>query len=147
MPTIWLWPNIDAGSDNISKTIRIFREHNKAEWLYLIKNLKPEVFQKLLKKTSCAIGNSSSFVRDTTFTGTPVVLCGERQSFRESGPNLISSSFEIDEIKKNILTQINHGRYKPNNLYGDGNASTKIVNILKSADLKVQKIISYLDNS
>ncbi len=147
MPTIWLWPNIDAGSDSISKTIRIFREHNKAEWLYLIKNLKPEVFQKLLKKTSCAIGNSSSFVRDTTFTGTPVVLCGDRQSFRESGPNLISSSFEQDEIKKNILTQINHGRYKPSNLYGDGNTSTKIVNILKSIDLKVEKIISYLDNS
>tara|TARA_B100000900_G_scaffold251365_2_gene214168 strand:+ start:10456 stop:11616 length:1161 start_codon:yes stop_codon:yes gene_type:complete len=147
MPTIWLWPNIDAGSDSISKTIRIFREHNKAEWLYLIKNLKPEVFQKLLKKTSCAIGNSSSFVRDTTFTGTPVVLCGERQSFRESGPNLISSSFEKEEIKKNILTQIDHGRYKPNNLYGDGSASTKIVNILKSADLKVKKTISYLDNS
>jgi UDP-hydrolysing UDP-N-acetyl-D-glucosamine 2-epimerase len=146
MQTIWLWPNIDAGSDSISKTIRIFREHNKAEWLYLIKNLKPEVFQKLLKKASCAIGNSSSFVRDTTFTGTPVVLCGDRQSFRENGPNLISSSFEPDEIKKNILSQINHGRYKPNNLYGDGNASTQIVNILKSTDLKVEKIINYLNN-
>ena len=45
-----------------------------------------------------------------------------------------------------MLTQINHGRYKPNNLYGDGNASAQIVNILKSTDLKVEKIINYLNN-
>ena len=26
IPTIWLWPNIDAGSDIISKELRKFRE-------------------------------------------------------------------------------------------------------------------------
>ena len=26
MQTIWIWPNIDAGSDIISKNIRVFRK-------------------------------------------------------------------------------------------------------------------------
>ena len=26
---VWLWPNVDAGSDDISKGLRIFREENK----------------------------------------------------------------------------------------------------------------------
>ena len=28
---IWLWPNIDAGSDAISKKLRTFREHESSE--------------------------------------------------------------------------------------------------------------------
>ena len=145
MPTIWLWPNIDAGSDGISKAIRIFREHNNADWLYLIKNLNPEIFQKLLKRTKCAVGNSSSFVRDTTFTGTPVVMIGDRQEHRECGENLIESSLDSNEIKKHILTQIEHGRYKPSKLYGTGNASVQIVKVLKSEKLSVKKELNYLN--
>ena len=53
MPTVWLWPNIDAGSDNISKAIRVYREKNSSGWLHLVKNLNPKVFQKCLKKTVC----------------------------------------------------------------------------------------------
>jgi UDP-N-acetyl-D-glucosamine 2-epimerase, UDP-hydrolysing len=89
LQTIWLWPNIDAGADLISTEIRRFRETEKSDWLYLIKNFRPEVFQKVLKNTSCAIGNSSSFLRDSTFTGAPIVLVGNRQVGREYGKNLV----------------------------------------------------------
>ncbi|MHB9139991.1 MAG: UDP-N-acetylglucosamine 2-epimerase, partial [Victivallaceae bacterium] len=53
-PTIWIWPNIDAGADDISKALRVYREHNANKWLHLIKNLDPTSFQKCLKKTACA---------------------------------------------------------------------------------------------
>ena len=69
----------------MSKAIRIYREHHRNGWLHLVKNLEPEDFQKCLKKTVCAIGNSSSFIRDSTFSGTPVVLVGNRQVGRETG--------------------------------------------------------------
>ena len=29
MQTVWLWPNVDAGSDYISKGIRMYREREK----------------------------------------------------------------------------------------------------------------------
>ena len=42
MQTIWIWPNIDAGSDIISKNIRVFRERFNPNWLHLVKNLVKE---------------------------------------------------------------------------------------------------------
>ena len=85
---VWLWPNIDAGSDAISKKLRIFRETEKDTKLGFLTNLPPDTFQKLLSGAACAIGNSSSFVRDTNFSGVPVVLIGQRQRGREKGENV-----------------------------------------------------------
>ena len=143
MPTVWLWPNIDAGSDNISKAIRVYREKNSAQWLHLVKNLNPKLFQKCLKKTACAIGNSSSFVRDSTFSGTPVVLIGDRQDGREHGKNLTAVVPVSDQIKSTIQLKLNNGRYEPDELYGDGNASARIIEKLKSFVPYSQKTLHY----
>ena len=81
--TILLWPNIDAGADHISKAIRVFRDRVKPTWLRFLTNLSPENYLRVLANAGCAIGNSSSFVRDASFFGTPVVLVGNRQDGRE----------------------------------------------------------------
>ena len=47
-------------------------------------NLTPENYLKVLATTACAVGNSSSFVRDAGYFGTPVVLVGNRQNGRET---------------------------------------------------------------
>ncbi|ORB08304.1 hypothetical protein, partial [Mycobacterium noviomagense] len=73
MQTLVLWPNIDAGSDHISKAIRVFRDRAEKSWLRVITNLSPEIYLRILAGAACAIGNSSSFVRDSTFFATPVV--------------------------------------------------------------------------
>lgn len=144
-PTVWLWPNIDAGSDHISKCLRIYREsHPGADWLHLIKNLPPEIFQKTLKKTTCAIGNSSSFVRDTCFMGTPVVLVGDRQEGRERAENVVSVECRESEIREAVLKQCEHGRYEPSTLYGDGNTAARIVEHLVSLTPYVQKRLYYI---
>lgn len=143
-PTIWLWPNIDAGADRISTAIRAFREKNDSSWLYLAKHFEPEVFQKLLKKAACAIGNSSSFIRDTTFTGTPVVLVGDRQVGRERGENILESDLTKENLIAGIRYQVDHGRYEVSDLYGSGDAALKIVEILKSEKPEIQKTISYI---
>lgn len=142
-PTVWIWPNIDAGADHISKALRVYREHQKSNWLHLVKNLDPVTFQKALKKTVCAIGNSSSFIRDTTFSGTPVVLVGDRQVGREHGENLVASKPVAADIIAAIRAQLTHGRYEPSTLYGDGNASLRIVDRLKSFVPYPQKRLHY----
>ena len=141
MPTLWLWPNIDAGSDIISKEIRRFREMHNPDWLHLLKNIDPENFQKLLKMTQCAIGNSSSFIRDTTFTGTPVVLVGDRQYGREHGKNLIECGANKAEIIDSLNFQLQHGRYENEGLYGDGSAAPKIVKTLEDFKPYIQKTL------
>jgi len=143
-PTIWIWPNVDAGADHISKALRVYREHNNASWLHLIKNLDPISYQKTLKRAVCAIGNSSSFIRDSTFSGTPVVLVGDRQVGREHGENLISCSPNAGEIVAAIRKQLESGRYPPSKLYGDGDASQKIVKELKAFQPYTQKRLHYL---
>jgi len=144
-PTLFLWPNIDAGADRISKELRLFREHHSPEWLRFMTNLPPEDFQKVLKRCTVAIGNSSSFVRDTTFSGTPVVLLGDRQYGREMGENVVCVDYNHFEIREAISKQIKHGRYKPDSLYGDGMASQRIADILGSVKPYVQKRLDYIN--
>ena len=80
MPTIMLWPNIDAGSEDISKGIRTFRERYRPAWLHLFKNLPTDIYIHLMNKTACLIGNSSSGIREGAYIGTPVVNIGTRQN-------------------------------------------------------------------
>ena len=138
-PTVWLWPNIDAGSDKIAKKMRVFREHNNSDWLCFVKNLHPKEFQSALKSSVCAIGNSSSFVRDSSFYGTPVVLVGDRQNQRECAENVVNSKSRKKNILNSISSQLSSKRYKVSKLYGSGNTSQRIVKKLITAKPKIQK--------
>ena len=143
-PTLWIWPNIDAGSDDISKALRIYREHHASKWLHLVKNLDPVTFQKCLKKTACAIGNSSSFIRDSTFSGTPIVLVGDRQAGREYGPNLVNVVPEKQSILDALRHQLSHGRYPLSDLYGSGDTAGRIAAKLADFSPYSQKQLSYV---
>lgn len=146
MPTIMLWPNIDAGSDDISTGIRVYREvYNKdsGKWLKLFKNLPTQIYIHLMNTCACLIGNSSSGVRESSTIGTPVVNIGTRQNKREMGPNVINVGYNRNEIKEAILKQIEHGKYPNAGIYGDGNAATQIADILAGTDPSIQKTITY----
>ena len=39
-PTLWFWPNVDAGSDGTSKGIRSFRERHELEHIHFFKNME-----------------------------------------------------------------------------------------------------------
>ena len=41
MQVIWLWPNADAGSDDVAKGLRVFREDNDPDYLHLYRNFSP----------------------------------------------------------------------------------------------------------
>jgi len=143
-PTLWLWPNIDAGADDISKALRSYRENNDCSWLHLVKNLDPLIFQKSLKACACAVGNSSSFIRDSTFSGTPVVLVGDRQVGREIDINIINVLPEKEQIKGAILEQLKVGRYPTSGLYGKGDSSARIAKLLSSLNPEKQKRLHYI---
>lgn len=143
MPTILLWPNADAGSDDISKAIRTFREKHNPEWLHLFKNLPTSIYIHLLNTTSCLVGNSSSGLRDAAFVGTPVVNIGSRQQMRMKGENVIDARNDSIDIYNAISTQLNHGQYESSVIYGDGYAGEKIANCLAKFTTNIQKTINY----
>jgi len=144
---IVLWPNIDAFSDKISRVIRGFRERNKDYPLHLYKNFPPDVFIAVLAKTACAVGNSSSFVRDASFVGTPVVLVGTRQDGRERCGSVIRVESKREDIFAAIKKQLSNGRYKCSNLYGEPGVSNKIVETITTLKPYTQKRLFIADNA
>jgi UDP-N-acetylglucosamine 2-epimerase len=127
---VLLWPNIDAGADHVSKAIRVFRDQKRPAWLRALTNLSPDDYLRVLASASCCVGNSSSFVRDAGFFGTPVVVVGARQDGRETGENVSFVQPLASEIRSAVLRQLRHGRYPPSTLYGDGRVSERIADAL-----------------
>jgi UDP-hydrolysing UDP-N-acetyl-D-glucosamine 2-epimerase len=143
IPTIMLWPNPDAGSDGISKGIRVFREKYSPDFMHFFINLPVEDYIRLLYHAACAVGNSSSFIREGSFLGTPVVNIGTRQQGRERGKNVIDVGYNKDEIKRAIRKQMDHGKYKPEHIYGDGKSGKRIADILSKCEIRIQKRLAY----
>lgn len=144
VPTVLLWPNIDAGADHISKAVRVFRTENKPQWLRTITNLTPENYLRVLAKTSCAIGNSSSFVRDAGYFGTPIALVGNRQEGRETDRHVTPVEPIAGRIAEVVRAQLIHGRYEPSQLYGDGHVSQRIARSLTSLKPYIQKRLHFI---
>ena len=143
MPTVMLWPNIDAGSDDIAKGIRQFRETKAPGFLHLFINLPMHVYVHLMDRCACLIGNSSSAIREGAFIGTPAVNLGSRQMKRQRGKNLIDVEHDASAIVAAVRKQLAHGKYDRDTLYGDGTAGEKIAHALATADVKLQKTITY----
>lgn len=139
VPVLVLWPNSDAGSDDVSSGIRIFREKYDEKNFHYFKNIPLESYIWLMEKTLCLVGNSSSGIREGAFIGTPVVNIGTRQNDRARGKNVLDTDYKYKEIKNAIETQIKHGKYISENIYGDGNAGKQIVEVLEDIDVKIQK--------
>jgi len=142
--SILLWPNIDAGADHISKTIRVFRDQKKPAWLRTITNLSPENYLKVLSNAACGVGNSSSFVRDASYFGTPVILVGNRQDGRETDAHVTRAAPVAAQIVAGVKKQMAHGPYAPSTLYGDGNVSERIADALVRLTPYVQKRLHYI---
>ena len=100
-----LWPNIDAGSDDVAKGIRIFKEKNTHLSFQYIKNFSPGIYAKVLSNAACLLGNSSSFIREASYLGVPAVIVGDRQRGREHGENVVYSNYNRDEIKENHVVE------------------------------------------
>lgn len=143
MPVLWFWPNVDAGADGTSKGIRVFREHRDASNFHFFKNMEPDDFLHLLKNSQCLVGNSSVGIRESAYLGVPVVNIGSRQVGRERGHNVVDVDYDKDAIKAAILSQIQHGPYTQDKIYGDGTAGKQIADLLATVPLSIEKILQY----
>ena len=145
MPTILIWPNIDAGSDGVSQAIRRFRESDDGFPLRAFKNFSPEEYIPLLARATCAVGNSSSFIRDASFLGTPVILVGDRQNGRERSDAVIQVEAKSADIVSGIRKQISHGHYPASELYGRPGVSKQIARNIAGLKAYAQKRLAYDD--
>lgn len=144
MQTVWLWPNVDAGSDDVSKGLRQFRENNEPENIHFYRNFAVEDYARLINNAVCLIGNSSSSLREGAYLGVPAVNIGTRQQGRERGPNVMDVPYDRVEIENAARSQLAHGRYPSSELFGDGHSGERITELLASSEIKVQKLLHYV---
>jgi len=141
--TVCFWPNVDAGSDDVAKGLRTYREEYGLKNLHFFRNMPVEDYAILINNCSCLVGNSSSALREGSFLGVPAVNIGSRQQSRERTENVVDAGHTSQEIERTINKQIKHGKYTPQTLYGDGKSAQKITNILATANISIQKKLTY----
>jgi UDP-hydrolysing UDP-N-acetyl-D-glucosamine 2-epimerase len=144
IPAIVLWPNADAGSEDVARGIRKWRERGLSKNMHFFKNLPTATYIHLMARAACLVGNSSSGVREGAFIGTPVVNIGSRQDGRRRGHNVIDVPHDGAAIMAAMKSQVEHGRYERDPIYGDGKAGDRIAQILATKhDIQIQKRITY----
>ena len=143
LPTLWFWPNVDAGSDGTSNGIRAFREIEKPGNIHFFKNIPPEDFLRLVFHSRSIVGNSSVAIRECSFLGVPAVNIGSRQLGRERGPNVVNTNYDRLEIMQAIRNFEDQPRPKSVLLYGDGHSGERIAQTLASVPLKFTKRLAY----
>lgn len=143
MQALVFWPNVDAGSYEVSMGIRAYREQGLADRCHFFRNLPAEDFIGLMAHCDCMIGNSSAALREGAYLGTPAVSVGTRQQDRECGPNVVFASHDPREIVAAVRGQIAHGRYEASVMFGDGSAGCRIADVLATVDPPIQKRLHY----
>ncbi len=143
MPTMWFWPNVDAGSDGTSKGIRVYREKHQPKNIHFFKNMEPQDFLRLLVNSRCLIGNSSVGIRECAYLGVPVVNIGSRQNRRDRGTNVLDVDYSAEQIRKAIEQWVQLPKPESSHVYGGGHAGINIANLLADLPLVFHKTIAF----
>jgi UDP-N-acetylglucosamine 2-epimerase len=111
--------------------------------MHFFKNLPTDAYIRLMDRTACLVGNSSSAIREGPFIGTPAVNVGTRQAGRQRGSNVTDVGHDREQIAGAIRSQLGNGRYAREEIYGDGRAGERIADVLSHVEVSIQKRITY----
>ncbi len=138
LTAVWIWPNLDAGTDGASEAIRAWRENHRDDRILYVKNLGAEDYIRLLARARCLVGNSSAGIRECSYLATSAVNIGPRQQGREQAENVVNVWYESDDIHDAICIYAG-GQAKRSTLYGDGHAGEYIAELLATVELDHRK--------
>lgn len=132
LQVIALQPNSDAGGNLVRE--RLVRCQQSAR-MRVHTHLGRDVFLSWLQQVDVMLGNSSSGIIEAASFGTPVINVGSRQDWRERNANVTDCKIERSAIAACLQRALSIGRLAPANIYGDGAATGRIVNLLATVDL------------
>jgi len=144
--TIAIAPNSDAGNKIIFKYLELFSR--KYDFIKMYRSLPRSDYLGLLKNCGVLVGNSSSGMIEANYFQIPVINIGIRQEGREKGKNVLDLKYaSVKSIYDTILKVLKIKKsIKSTNVYGNGNASKKILYCLEKINLSkdlIQKNIFY----
>ncbi|HEX4879043.1 MAG TPA: UDP-N-acetylglucosamine 2-epimerase [Limnobacter sp.] len=131
--TVMLYPNADAGSDEIRSVLENFKT---TRGFKLVQHLSRPDYIDTLANVDFLIGNSSSGIIEAASFDTTVVNVGSRQMLREHGDNVLDCNASYPAVHATIQQALGRSRRDaPFNLYGQGGTAGRIVELLERIDL------------
>ena len=121
--------NADNGGRLINEKIEKFVEQNKNAKVF--SSLGQLRYLSAVKYADAVIGNSSSGLIEVPYLQTPTVNCGNRQAGREKPLSVIETELTTNSLKASIEKAILY-RGPFQHIFGDGDTSNKIVDIIKN---------------
>ena len=92
-------------------------------------------YLSVMKLCGAVVGNSSSALVEAPYLKKPVVNIGNRQKGRLMAENIIQADYSVENIyraiEKTLSREFNDFVKNVDSLYGEGNTSKEVVNILK----------------
>lgn len=145
-PVVFVYPNADAGSRLIRSEIGRHKNSN----IRLFRSMPRRDYLGFVKMASVMVGNSSSGIMEAPTFGTPVVNIGRRQHGRLQAANIINADYSensiMEAVRRAVSPEFLKVARKAVNPYGDGRASERILEILKSTEINdklLNKEMSY----
>ncbi len=129
LQVILTYPGLEIESDNIIKKINEFKKKNIKN-LFIYKSLGIANFNNVLKNSDLIIGNSSAGIVEAPYHNIPTVNIGDRQKGRFFHESIIDCSYNLNKIKDSIRKSLKYKFKKQKYIYGNGDASVKIIKIL-----------------
>ena len=128
-------PNNDTMGTQIRSEILSFVGDNLEKYKII------EVFGALgyyscMKHCEFLLGNTSSGIIEAASFNKYVINIGDRQKGRESGSNVIHRPIQVNSILEAVNKISSLPRFNSVNIYGNGDTTIKIVNILKDFQKK-----------
>lgn len=140
---LFCYPNADAGSRALIEKAKEFSACRDNTRLFV--NVEPIVYWSLLQHVDLLLGNSSSGIIEAASLELPAVDVGIRQRGRERGRNVLDAEPVADQIVDRVAKARSEDFRKSlrgmANLYGDGQASGRIVEVLVSLKLGEELLI------
>ena len=122
--------NADPEGNTIERMMRQFAEsHDNTRF---VASLGSTLYFNALRYMDAMVGNSSSGLLEAPTFGLPAVNIGTRQDGRPIAESVINCAPERAAIVQKIGEAFARGRQRVVNPYGDGQASERIVAVLKS---------------
>lgn len=137
--TIFTAANADTFGQKINNAIQSFVSENTEKSAF-VETMGPRGYFSAIKNAAAVIGNSSSGIIEAASFKTPVINIGNRQKGREQSDNILNCNNEtveilsaIQEVQSDVFLQ---RAQAADNIYGQGNVADKIIDTIRSVNLK-----------
>jgi GDP/UDP-N,N'-diacetylbacillosamine 2-epimerase (hydrolysing) len=133
--TILVYPNSDAGSEDIRQMIGMYRR----PFIRVERNLPHHAYAGLMNVATAMVGNSSSGIIEAPLMGLPAVNVGDRQRERARASNVIDVPHDREAIVNALRVAMSAGfrdeMTAESPYVGDGQVSERILSVLRTTTI------------